>query len=467
MTLAAVLAAFRANPATLRQAPLPRTPAVAKAARRLAERIERIAEVEKVDHAALLAKLRRFDAAGDWSSLTPRDLRHAPRVLWNAERKLNVEVEFLQRYVEAIDRHGGRLPLRALAREYLRRFRPDLEGKTILGRALLARCRSLSKPWSDPACAARLFDPGDDGRSLGRLALEHPDGPIRVLEEHGLGGAKLGAGIVAAAFAAALDLVQARLERNPDLATLDRIIGWAVGEDGKLRYAGNQGKLAEALLLPWVAHDPDDEIRRLIEDFLLTHLQDPRLFSKVWQGVHDDARGVFTRWLAKASLETFLRVFDRHAKPHQWRYRRAFWTAYADRGYVRNAQVVFAPSIAGEARELARQTKDARLGRFAWLYPAPQSDHAVLLLEIGDLVVADWSHDGTLRIWQRRDEAAPHLNRGEYNPEELRRRPKLRGGDDYFETRHWPQGPWQQKAHDFIARHTRIRLLTSDFMPGG
>lgn len=470
MTLIDAVATFHANPASLRPAPLPPTPAVAKAARELATRarFDSLAEIEEFDRDALLAKLHQARASGDWSPISRRDLRFAPRVLWLKPSDMDAlagDTAFLRRYLEAVDRAESRSALRALAREYLRRFEPGLAGKVMIGQALLLRRPALNKPWDEAECAKRLFDAGDGGRLLGQLALDDPEGTLKVLDRHGLGGARSNAGIAASAFQAALETLRTRLERSPDQALLERILGWAVAEDGKLRYARQRQALADALLLPWVAHDPDPAMRKRIEGFLLDHFQDPRLFHNVWQGVHDEARAVILHWLAKASLETFLRVFDRHAEDHQWRYRRAFWTAYADRGYVRNAQVVFAPPIAKEAQQLARQTKDPSLGHFALLRPAPLSNHAVLLLEIGDLVVADWSHNGKLRIWRRQDPVAPHLDRREYQPDELRRLPKRTAMDDFLEVTHWPQGSWQQQAHDFIARHTRIRLHTRDFMP--
>lgn len=471
MSLADAVRAFQTNPAGLRPPPLPPTPAVAKAARALAKqpRFDAMAEVEEIDRAALLARLLDAKARGGWSGLTSKDLRLAPRVFWDRlpdGGTLAGDAAWLAAYLEQVDQARGRSALRALAREYLRRFEPGFPGAAAVARALLLRRAALVPPWSEAGVAARLFDPDSGGRALGRALLDDPEGPLPALDRHGLGGPWSGAGIAAAAFAAALTVAGERLARSADgTALLDRVLPWATAGGGKLRHPRRAAALAEALLLPWVDREPEPALRQRVEGFLLEHLRDPRLFHQVWQGVDEAAKAVILRWLAKASIEAFLRVFDKHAKSHQWRYRRAFWTAYTDRGYVRNARVVFARALAAEAQELARQTKDTALGHFARLRQPPKPDHAVLLLEIGDLVVADWSHDGPLRIWCRRDPAAPRLDRGEYGPEDLRHSPKLKSPDDYFETRHWPQGSWQQNTHDFIARHTRIHLSFDDYMP--
>ena len=163
------------------------------------------------------------------------------------------------------------------------------------------------------------------------------------------------------------------------------------------------------------------------------------------------------RWLAQATLEQFLKVVDRVAPNHQWDYRRAFWNAYIERRAVGNAWVAFGSSGTQIAKRLADHSGDALMRRFATLMAA-SSDHAVLLLQIGDLVIADWSHNGRLRIWRRSNPNAPELNRSSYLAAELR-------GDADFETVHRPPDGWQSKAEAHIRKHTGIRLNEAEYMP--
>jgi hypothetical protein len=455
---------FRQSPA-MRQQPLPPRSATAKAARHLARRLTRTALVDRTDYEALLARLRRVQETGDWHGLEVKDLRHAPRVLWDAP-PLAADPAFLESFLAAVGGQRGRLAKRALAREYLRRFAPDLPGLEPIGR-LLRQCRQdLPRPWSEAGCAGRLFSTGDGARGLGLALLDGREPVEAILEAHGLDGELTGSGIKATAFAFALQMLEQRLRKAHDPALIERVMGWAQTPEGQLRYTKLRPRLAEALLRPWIEADPfDAALRRSIEVFLLRHLKDPRLHRDGWLGVDPDAQAVMLRWLARASLETFLRVFDRHAVSHQWEKRRRFWLAYANGGHVANAHVVFAPALAAEAREMARRTRDATLAHFAELDGGGfQPNHAVLLLEIGRLVIADWSHNGALRIWQRGDRSAPRLDRRRYGADELRREPLDGHGRTFLSLRHDPSGHWRQTAHDFISRHTSIRLLSRDYL---
>ena len=82
----------------------------------------------------------------------------------------------------------------------------------------------------------------------------------------------------------------------------------------------------------------------------------------------------------------------------------------------------------------------------------------MLLLSIGDLVIADWSHNGRLRIWRRGNKRAPDFNLDAYLATDLR-------ADSDFETVHLPPDGWQGKTEVHIRRHTDIRLSEAEYMP--
>src|SRR5262245_51157491 len=156
------------------------------------------------------------------------------------------------------------------------------------------------------------------------------------------------------------------------------------------------------------------------------------------------------RWLAQATLEQFLKVVDRVAPGHQWDYRRAFWNAYIERGFVGNAWVAFGREGAQVARQLANKTSDNLMSRFATLAGA-SADQAVLLLSIGDLVIADWSHNGRLRVWQRGNTTVPEFSLKSYAAAQLR-------ADSDFDAVHLPPDGWQARTEAYIRKHTGIRL---------
>jgi hypothetical protein len=187
------------------------------------------------------------------------------------------------------------------------------------------------------------------------------------------------------------------------------------------------------------------------------YLNDPRIAHAEWAGVSDEAKRVMFRWLARASLEQFLAVVDHTAIGHQWEFRRAFWGAYIDRNHVHDVWVAFGSTGKARAKQLAQEMEDPGMLSFSSL-KGGSPDQAVLLLQIGELIVADWSHNGTLRIWREQHQRAPKLYNGEYQAVALRQVAD-------FDQRH--TGDWQRYARDFIAEHTGIRIAVHEYMPRG
>ena len=154
-------------------------------------------------------------------------------------------------------------------------------------------------------------------------------------------------------------------------------------------FSAQRANLANALLLPFSQRDPSEDIHRRVQNYLLEILGDPRIDKAAWIGTDEAAIDVMIRWLAQATLEQFLKVVDRVAARQQWDYRRSFWGAYIERRVVTNSWVAFGSEGAQVARQLAKGTTDKMLLRFATLDGAG-ANQAVLLLQIGELVVADW-----------------------------------------------------------------------------
>ena len=163
------------------------------------------------------------------------------------------------------------------------------------------------------------------------------------------------------------------------------------------------------------------------------------------------------RWLAQATLEQFLKVVDRVATKHQWDYRRAFWTAYVKKGVVANAWVVFGSSGVQYATKIAADTGDRLMRRFGTL-TGGGSDQAVLLLQIGDLIIADWSHNGRLRIWRRDNEQAPEFDLKSYIAADLRTGSNL-------DAVHLPPDGWQMKTANYIQKDTGVSVMQVEYMP--
>jgi hypothetical protein len=201
---------------------------------------------------------------------------------------------------------------------------------------------------------------------------------------------------------------------------LDTVRRWCVGSDNKLFFPVWGKEMARSLTLPFGNAIPAQADRDLLSNFLVGRFGDPRVKRAAWIGL-DDVADILTRWLTEQSLRQFFDVVDRIAPDGAWKYRRKFWLAFHNHRLIRNAWVVFGDDGAAEARKAFG--REALFGVFNSGGRKPiQKGHAVLLLDFGQCVVADWSYNGFCNIWPNNSPTRPpSLNLRTYSSDEVRR----------------------------------------------
>lgn len=248
-----------------------------------------------------------------------------------------------------------------------------------------------------------------------------------------------------------------------------RLIDWALKLGVDVVQTEHRAALAEALLLPWAEATPPDLHRARITDCVLSKYghpekPDPQAVFR-WRGVSDEARAVLMRWLTWESLRTFIHVLERTAD-EIWSFRRKFWMAYYDAGFIDAAWLALGP----DARRLARQLRPNGTGlEFGKLEGVFAPNQSVLLLRIGSLVFAEWSHNGSLRAFEEGSRGAPRLYLDSYDGPSLRESRSLdfHGGlkaRPQLAHLHSESGWWQRTARDFIRRQTGIQMSDRDIL---
>jgi hypothetical protein len=458
MTLAERLRELKATRTIVRTPRLPPKTMTEQSFDRVDAKFDQVSVVNKVDYDALMAKLWNGARASSVSSLSPREMRLAASCLFDGRKRLADDASFLHQYLGALRSIRSRIATKRLIHSYCVHFDPGHAGIKQIG-AFLDEAMSSAKwrwEWPERHRRHRLFDPIEAPRRLFDLTSENA-APRRELERAGLKGPLLASGLSAHVFLRVLQEIRQRPQTDPRVDDVDRALAWVRDEKGEIYFSAHSGPLADALLLPWTQQEPDHTLREKIQNFLLEQLGDPRVDRSSWIRTDQLSREVMIRWLAQATLEQFLRVVDQVAPGHQWEYRRAFWNAYIEKRVVANAWVAFGSDGAFLARRIAAETADKLMSRFATL-GAAGSDQAVLLLRIGDLVIADWSHNGRLGIWRRGNAQAPEFNKDSYTATELRT-------ESDFDIVHRPPDGWQGTTEAYIRRHTGVRLMESDYMP--
>jgi EH_Signature domain len=445
------------DPRAFRVKQMPRQIRSAIVYEQIARRRNEVADLPPIDLDALAGMVREISRTNRWDELDGKQLWHLPACLWSTKPPLASDTGFVRGYLRTLADRRSRIATKHLIFHYLLRFDPGAGESEVIGSHLANAVQNWEWDWKRRHARYGLFDASRGPRDVAQRALDDAQ-PRTVLNDAGLSGTLAVSGYALACFREAASQVQERLPRRLERDLIRRLVE-LIGEDptGKFVMPLAGKYFADAVLIPWQSSDPSEELRDYIRATLLKFLSDPRVQPEEWNGVDSHAKAVMFRWLARASLEQFLAVVDQTAPGHQWEDRRAFWSAYIDRDYVSDSWVAFAPNGAARAGQLARERDDAGMLSFGALRGA-SADQAVLLLRIGDLIIADWSHNGSLRIWHNADPQAPKVHEHErrYQATELRT-------ECAYSKRHVPG--WQQSAESFIRAHTDIRLMTAEYYP--
>lgn len=263
------------------------------------------------------------------------------------------------------------------------------------------------------------------------------------------------------------------LTRSDADRSLKRTLAF-LAPNGPLRFAEpkSRGEMARGLLRPWLeaGNQPEESIRFQIQDFLLEHLDDPRLKPQRWQEAGEPAINLMRRWLTRASLRAFFSLISDHALDTHWRYREAFWSACLEKDTTVEAWLALGSRIHASARAVEDLKRAyARLD-------GASGDQAVLLLRVKNLVFCEWSHNGKLRAWPADWSNAPLLGRARYTRAELTGKglpfpPNARfgsnGSADGMGLSHVgsDRNLWQGSAAELLARRTQIVLAPIDWRP--
>ena len=127
-------------------------------------------------------------------------------------------------------------------------------------------------------------------------------------------------------------------------------------------------------------------------------------------------------------------------------------------GFIDEAWVAFAADGVSKAKRSFNTTGFGRLEG-----TGVSRDHAVLLLKMGGLTIADWSHNGKCHIWTANNSDAPKLYRSRYADAKW----NLGKNSDNEGTVHSApkHGTWQRKVAKYIRDETGISMSQSAYMP--
>jgi hypothetical protein len=404
-----------------------------------------------------------------------RDLKRAPWILWQGEPPAINFPGLLDRVVDQATRSPR--ALRYLIEAWLRDFSSQISGIAPAGLAiqrLLADSTYVRlDPWRSAQDKFRLFDAADGPASLAGAVLSGPGSVATVLEAAGFSDeTRVVSGYLRAVQSELLARVPAAL-RGPGASEQIKIKrACQFLTSGKLlRFDDCRAAVANALCQPWLddGRPPGTDLQRVVKDFLVQRIGNPQLRAGRWAGAEEEA-ALIRRWLARASLQVFFGLIKDYALDEQWIYREAFWSACLQRGVIDEAWLALGAKVNASAR--ARQGLGTAFGQLVG--GGALADQSVLLLRIGPLTIAEWSHMGKLRAWTAQH--GPRLGDASYTRRDLVKPclqfpvDPLRGGrldGDPSGLIHTGSatGLWQRRAAALLARYANVVLTSPEWRP--
>jgi hypothetical protein len=427
----------------------------------------------QIDLESLYQRLYYATHQDDWSGIKSlRDFKWSPWVFWRNDPCLVDHPHFLKNYRRFLAKASPGA-IKTLIYVYLRDFPKDRKSlskvASLIRKSLAESQARLLNVWRERDNNYALFDPSQGPLKLAQIYWQNGQSIEHVSAAFGLTGELAQGRFIKEAYHVTLNTL--RNELNHGRAdTLAKVLEWSE-KDNSLRYQEYRTSLAETLLLPWQERQPDSMVQMQIQSFLLRQYKDPRLHPGNWRGISDNALSVIRRWLAGETVRLFFEVLDRNSQYYDattrkhWKYRRAFWWAYYEKEYLQEAWFCFA----SEAKRLANQVVKPEQRNYSSLDGVGvQSNHAVLIMRIAGLIVAEWSHSGKCRIWNENNKTKPKMYQHKYDG------PSLKWGSEKIKAHYLEDGithyssetgGWQGDVESFIYQHSGIRMSYRDYMP--
>lgn len=227
--------------------------------------------------------------------------------------------------------------------------------------------------------------------------------------------------------------------------------------EDKLRYPEFRIEIADAILTSLHNIQIQAGVKDALKAFFLTHYGDPRVELTGWHGVSEEARRVFQSWLVEKTMEDFFNLLSHVAdtqsdSDRHWRYRKRFWNAYLKKGYIEEAWFALGHRAYAQAPNFIK-------GRHNYSsLSGGDSRHSVLIMKIGDLILTEWSHSGSYRVWNSA-QYAPAFYEKHYNREDVIANCDHTGAHHGNET-----GGWQERLSTHIQDLTGLKVTAKDYM---
>lgn len=255
-----------------------------------------------------------------------------------------------------------------------------------------------------------------------------------------------------------------RLGYQPEKLNHFKTVFFSENDKGQEIFAlnGHENLYAKALLGYWDSQTPSKELKEYLKHLFLSNLRDPRAYPQRWSSIDEQYQKIIKRWLTEESFEMLIQVLDAVADLGHWNDRKDFWSYYLKNEFISDSWVVFGTEAHMQAKRLQREgllSKSAGFAKFKRGSGSVQSNHSVIIMKIGEMVISEWTHSGRVRMFINNSIKAPEFYKLEYSANHIRydgyrlSSQYSSYGNEVFLDHH---SNWQIKVAEFIRKHTGI-----------
>ncbi|WP_036281761.1 EH signature domain-containing protein [Methylocystis sp. ATCC 49242] len=402
-----------------------------------------VAMPNEEDRERLVQEMLRRLEANAWDDTWMSFVTSAARALFDEQRRERLDLAKLRQfYYDEIDASTRRSFLVSMLSVYLGSYQPGATHTRSLasalisawprigpqGHQLLQNIPELLDPVRAPdAIAAKMRNMVDCWTELKAIGIRTPHAP----------------GLMDYAHLAFVEIMRPELKSR---AGLEKLFNWLKPGGQRARMSG-AGEAITAVLSPWLKQTPPQSELTFITESLLGLYGDPRVSGGgAWAGVLPDHLAVLMRWLTGENIRFFLDVLSVVDKTNMWAPRRELWLSLYEEKRIDAAWVAFG----AKASDFADSQLKAKGGVNTLQYGRQvagghRKDTSLLIMQIGNRIVVEGSHDYKVHIFKSGNPHTPKLyqtghNRG-YDCDDIRKKSDAA-------KRHW--GNWQDWVKENI-----------------
>jgi hypothetical protein len=353
----------------------------------------------------------------------------------------------------------------ALFASYVMHF--DKNNKMCIEAAkLLSDNRSvLSNSWKRRLEMLDLLDCESVEQNIATQILKSKS-ETKVLNQIGLVGAFASSELVNKSYLLLAELVKKEANSN-NFRPLEVFIA-IIAKEKKIKL-NLQVPAMIGLLSPFFDKPPPPSLKDQLQTLFTGSFSDPRISSSDWpeiplqyggQNFRTECLSLIKRWLIFETIELFFKVIAKHTPNEQFEPRKNLWKSYFDNNHVTDAHIILGRDAAKTAQHYKENDDSARELRWGTVSGGNiAADQSVLLMQIGSLIIAEWSHNGKFRAWDTNLKRKPEFHKNSYIAAELRTGSnKIRNKDGSFGDGIVHLGDWVERAKRYIDSKTDIRV---------